>query len=112
LGEARDGDLALNIRIIRENAPVIEEDIPAGTIRQFPLALDEQATVEVRPSKHFDIGAGHKGLGGKAQIRGGSLGVIVDTRGRPLRLSQDAQVRRNKLHQWLRDLIHDIDISS
>jgi hypothetical protein len=112
LGEARDGELALNIRIIRENAPVIEADIPAGTIRQFPLALDEQATVEVRPSKHFDIGAGHKGLGGKAQIRGGSLGVIVDTRGRPLRLSQDAQVRRNKLHQWLRDLIHDIDISS
>jgi len=112
LGEARDGDFALNIKIIRENAPMIEADIPAGTIRQFPLALDEQATVEVRPSKHFDIGAGHKGLGGKAQIRGGSLGVIVDTRGRPLRLSQDAQVRRNKLHQWLRDLIHDIDISS
>ena len=110
LGEANDGEQGVNIRIVREDDTVIEADIPAGTVQQFPLGLDEQAIIEVRPSRHFDIGAGRKGLGGRAQIRGGSLGVIVDTRGRPLRLSQDAQVRRNKLQEWLRNLIHDVDI--
>ncbi|MCD6519518.1 MAG: glutamate mutase L [Anaerolineae bacterium] len=112
IGEARDGDRALHLRIIRQDGQVTEADIPAGTIRRFPLGLNEQATVEVRPSRHFDIGLGRKGLGGKAQVRGGSLGIIIDTRGRPLGLPQDARRRRAKLQEWLGSLIHDDNSSS
>ena len=71
--------------------------------------LHEHAIVEVQPSHWFDIGLGHKGVGGKAQIRGGSLGIIVDTRGRPLSLPQDTRQRIKKLQHWLENLISDVN---
>ena len=105
VGEARDGAMALNLRIIRSDGQVTEADIPAGALRRFPLALNEQATVEVRPSGAFDIGLGRKGQGGRANVRGGSLGLVVDTRGRPLSLPHDPQRCRAKLHEWLTNLM-------
>lgn len=107
IGEARDGEPALHIRIIGEDGQVTEEDVPAGTIRRLPLALSEDVVVEVLPSRDFDIGLGQKGLGGKARVRGGSLGIVVDTRGRPLSLPQDPELRRAKLQEWLGNLIQD-----
>ena len=78
-----------------------------GVIHRFPLALTESVTIEVRPSRHLDIGLGRKGAGGRAVVRGGSLGLIVDTRGRPLRLPQ-GHLRRAKMQEWLGALIHDV----
>ncbi len=108
VGEAPDGERALRLRIIRPQHEITELEIPAGVIQCFPLGLDEYATVEVRPSRHFDIGLGRKGYGGRAEVRGGSLGIIVDTRGRPLSLPQDAQLCRVKLQQWLGNLMNHV----
>ncbi|MFH1084623.1 MAG: glutamate mutase L [Chloroflexota bacterium] len=105
IGEARDGALALHLRITRGDGSVTEASIPAGTLRRFPLGLDEQAIVEVRPSGAFDIGLGRKGQGGRATVRGGSLGLVVDTRGRPLSLPHDPQRCRARLQEWLANLM-------
>ena len=105
IGEARDGARALRVTISPDGGEAIEIEVPAGTVRRFPLATDQQATVEVRPSRAFDIGLGRKGSGGRARVRGGSLGIVVDTRGRPLNLPQDAGRRRATLQEWLRNLV-------
>lgn len=105
IGEARDGERALHMTIIPSDGPPIEAEVPAGTVQRFPLAPEQQATLEVRPSRAFDIGLGRKGLGGKAHVRGGSLGIVVDTRGRPLSLPQDPIYRRAKIQEWLRNLV-------
>ncbi|MBC7235794.1 MAG: glutamate mutase L, partial [Chloroflexi bacterium] len=107
IGEARDGEHALNIIIRREDGQTLGGDIPAGEIRRFPLALHEHAEIEVRPSRAFDIGLGRKGYGGRARVRGGTLGIIVDTRGRPLSLPQTPSLRREHLRRWLSSLIED-----
>ena len=112
LGEARDGERALSLKITPNDGPQTEVEVPAGTVQRFPLAPDQQAAVEVRPSRAFDIGMGRRGFGGKAKVRGGSLGIVVDTRGRPLSLPQDAQQRRAKLQEWLRNLVGDNNQSS
>ena len=112
IGDAREGERALRLRIIPDDGPETDTDIPAGTIRRYPLALGDSAIVEVRPSHEFDIGMGRKGVGGKARIRGGSLGVIVDTRGRPLSLPKNAFHRREKLQERLENLIGDVKGSS
>jgi hypothetical protein len=109
VGEAREGERALSLRIVHEDGSVTEADVPSGTIQRFPLGLNEQVTLEVRPNRALDIGLGRKGLGGKAVVRGGSLGIVVDTRGRPLSLPQDPKRCRAKLQEWLRNLIHDAD---
>lgn len=107
IGEARDGERALHIKITPQDRAPTETVVPAGTIRCFPLASDEEAIIEVRPSRAFDIGLGQKGVGGKATVRGGSLGIIVDTRGRPLSLPQEDEIRRVKMQEWLGKLINE-----
>jgi len=108
IGEAHDGERALLLKIMRDGGEPEEVEIPAGTIRRFPLGLNEYATIEVRPSRHYDIGLGRKGLGGKARVRGGSLGIVIDTRGRPLSLPEDEPLRRAQLQEWLGKLMdHD-----
>jgi len=105
LGEARDGERALHLTIIPDGGSPSDVDVPAGTVRRFPLAPGQEATLEVRPSRAFDIGLGRKGLGGKARVRGGGLGIVADTRGRPLSLPQDAERRRAKIQEWLKNLV-------
>jgi hypothetical protein len=107
LGESREGALALHVRIIRGDGSVTDANVPAGTITRLPLALEEQATLEVRPSHAFDIGLGRKGIGGKAVVRGGSLGIVIDTRGRPLSLPQDPQRCRAKMQEWVTNLTNE-----
>jgi hypothetical protein len=103
-GEGREGAFALSVRLIHSDASVTELDVPAGVVQRIPLALSERATVEVRPALSFDIGLGRKGAGGKAVIRGGSLGVVIDTRGRPLSLPQDPQRCRARMQEWVSSL--------
>jgi len=111
-GEARNGGIALRLTIRRDEGEAVRASIPAGTVRRFPLGLEESAVVEVRPSHEFDIGMGRRGMGGKARVRGGSLGIIVDTRGRPLAVPQNAFQRREKLQEWLENLVGDVpDVS-
>ncbi|MFO7918152.1 MAG: glutamate mutase L [Anaerolineae bacterium] len=109
IGNDREGEHALQVKVTKEEGQIIEEDLPAGVIRRIPLSLDDLATIEVRPSRHFDIGLGRPGVGGKTRVRGGGLGLIIDTRGRPLLLPQDAQRRRTKIQEWLESLTNDTD---
>ena len=83
--------------------------VPAGTVRRIPLGLHQRATLEARPTRSFDIGLGRPGQGGKTAVRGGTMGLIVDTRGRPLSLPGDEELRSERLQLWLRNLINDVD---
>ena len=107
VGDSHEGERALTLKMIRDDGQVTETDVPAGTIQRFALALSESATIEVRPSRRFDIGLGRRGFGGRARVRGGSLGLIVDTRGRPLAFPQDRSLCRAKMQEWLGNLTDD-----
>jgi len=54
----------------------------------------------MRPTRHFDIGLGQPGRGAVTEIEGGILGIIIDARGRPLRLPQDEITRHERLAGW------------
>lgn len=99
-----DGRPALSLTILYEDGRVIEADVPFDDVQRFPLAPYERATLEVRPHRDLDIGLGRGGQGGSAQVRGGSLGIIVDTRGRPLRLPEEMEERLKKVTAWLANL--------
>lgn len=57
--------------------------LPCGEILEFPLALEESAQVILEPARGFDVGAG-SGKRLETTVRGGTVGLILDTRGRPL----------------------------
>jgi len=108
IGQGREGEQALRLIIKSDAGQVTKLNVPAGTVQRFPLAADEDVTIEVRPSRSFDVGLGQKGAGGKARVRGGTLGLVIDTRGRPLALPRDERYRRLKLQEWLRNLGSDV----
>ncbi len=109
-GLARDGEQALRIRITYNSGQVIDAAIQVGTIQCFPLGTGEYATLEVISGRlsvamGFDKSKGRQRPAGRARVRGGSLGLIVDARGRPLNLPQDPELCRTRLQQWLGNLI-------
>jgi uncharacterized protein (TIGR01319 family) len=95
---------ALSVTILYEDGRVTEADVPHGDVQRFPLGPYERAIIQVRPHRELDIGLGRPGQGGRTQVRGGSLGIIVDARGRPLRLPDEADERYRKVTAWLANL--------
>ena len=108
-GAGRPGEIAMHLRIEREDGGAIDMDIPAGTVRRVPLAPRQRARIQVHPSRAYDIGLGRRGVGGQAEVMGGSLGIVIDARGRPLRLAEGLDECRRHNQLWLRNLIDDAD---
>ncbi|MDI6704004.1 MAG: glutamate mutase L [bacterium] len=72
-----------------------------GEIMLFPLSFEEEADVTIRPKRGFDVGEG-KGKAIQSKVSGGVVGLVIDARGRPLRLSQDKKKRTSQLVKWSR----------
>ncbi len=66
------------------------EDVSAGELRRFPLAPNEHAILGLYPAATVDVGLG-PGQHARATepVEGGALGLVIDTRGRPLVLPDD-----------------------
>lgn len=78
-------------------------EIAVGEMRLLSLGPGELATITVEPARGFDCGAG-SGKRVEKEIRGGTVGLILDGRGRPLVLPEDDRVRRRLLTEWIRAL--------
>jgi uncharacterized protein (TIGR01319 family) len=68
-----------------------------GDLRLFPLPDGETALVRIEPERGFDLGTG-PGKAIEREVRGGTVGLILDARGRPLSVSQ------SQMKQWVKAL--------
>ena len=80
----------------------VEEEISANEIHCYPLPVGETAHVHLQPDRHFDLGAGG-GVAVEKVVTGGVVGLVVDTRGRPLDLSRPSITNDHKT-RWLSTL--------
>ena len=99
IGIAKVGEACLSIEVGIAGNPPITEDVPYGELRLYPLPLGEKATVKLQPSRRFDVGAGN-GQVVESEVLGGVVGLVVDTRGRPLEIPADTQERVAQLTKW------------
>jgi uncharacterized protein (TIGR01319 family) len=74
-----------------------------GEMKLLPLGLGETAEIEIEPTKNFDTGAG-EGKRVSRKIRGGTVGLILDGRGRPLALPENPDECKERISQWLNDM--------
>lgn len=95
-GIGKQGEKCLEVRFQGK-----AEALPFGELRLYPLGPEETAEVEVLPAKGFDMGAG-AGKPFKATVKGGAVGLLIDCRGRPLQLAEDAKARVGQLERWFR----------
>ena len=75
--------------------------IPFGQIRVLQMGDGQGDEATITPTKNFDIGAG-KGKSRTVPVEGGVVGLVIDTRGRPIVLPAEQSARVAKLQEWLR----------
>ncbi|HHT9118995.1 MAG TPA: glutamate mutase L [Candidatus Hypogeohydataceae bacterium YC41] len=95
----RLGEKCLDIKIHYQDGRKIEESIPFGELKLYPLGPKEEAELEAHPTRQFDLGKG-KGHALKTRVSGGVVGLVVDTRGRPLNIPKDKAKRIELLKRW------------
>ncbi|MGH2536078.1 MAG: glutamate mutase L [Candidatus Promineifilaceae bacterium] len=100
VGPAGASGKSLELRLAWPGQDVLQAEVRAGSLELISLPAGESVELTIQPEPRVDIGYG-PGRGAKRTIRGGALGLVVDTRGRPLELPADAKMRRMQLHQWL-----------
>ena len=100
VGNARPGTPVMQARLVYDDDSEIKVDIKMGTIELLSLPTGQAARLHVQPLQRFDIGMGGPGRGGSLRVIGGALGVVIDARGRPLRLPEDDARRFEILKKW------------
>ncbi len=78
----------------------VNVSVSVGELKVIPLGRDEFLELTIEPKAGFDVGEG-KGRPVKAKLEGGTVGVMVDGRGRPLALPSSDAERIKKLREWL-----------
>jgi hypothetical protein len=99
VGEGKEGTPGFKIKITRHSGEVLEGAVNAGQMALLPLPVLEKAKAVIEPSRNFDLGAG-KGKVLETEVEGGVVGVVLDSRGRPLVLPEDRAKRVQKLQEW------------
>lgn len=98
LGQARVGTVVLKAKLAYDDGREEKLEFRYGSLYRIPLPFGQTLQMHLQPLHGFDLGMGGPGIGGKVRLAGSTLGVIIDTRGRPLPLVRDAKRRQ----EWLR----------
>jgi len=95
VGQAKPGEVAITV-----SGDGVSEAVKVGEIKVIPAGRGEFRELTVEPARGLDIGAG-KGKSITQKFEGGTVGIIIDARGRPLNLSPVTSERVAKNREWL-----------
>ncbi|GAB4579863.1 MAG: glutamate mutase L [Anaerolineales bacterium] len=105
VSSARPGTPVLRLRVTSASGEEHKLEITQGSLEKISLHPGEEVKLSLQPLNRVDIGMGRPGLGGSLTIkRAGELGIIIDARGRPLRLPTDTAHRQELFKKWLQVL--------
>ena len=95
VGLGKPGEVAVSVK-----GSGVDEQVPFGSIKVIPCGRGEFKELTIEPSRNFDVGAG-KGRGLTRKLEGGTVGIIIDARGRPFSVELNTPDRVKKLREWL-----------
>jgi hypothetical protein len=100
IASANYGEQVLRAKLTYADGTEARADVKFGGLEVLPLANGQTARLSLQPLRRADAGLG-PGKAGAVQVTGGTLGVVIDGRGRPLQLHQDPVRRRELMKRWL-----------
>jgi uncharacterized protein (TIGR01319 family) len=104
VGSGRPGHPCVEVVLESDRQPRVQRKVPFGELVLLPLPAEGGVRLTATPERGFDLGAG-RGRPLAAEMPGGVVGLIVDTRGRqPFELPDDAAQRIERLRAWNRAL--------
>lgn len=78
-------------------------DMSFGDLKLLELGPGETVQVTIEPARGFDVGAG-PGKKITQEARGGTVGLILDARGRELVLPEDRATCRASIERWVEEM--------
>jgi len=78
-------------------------ELTVGEMKRLSLDAEQSARIVIEPAKGFDVGAG-PGKTVEREVRGGTVGLILDARGRPLILPTSTDDCRAAVTSWIEAL--------
>jgi len=100
-GEGKHGKLCFKYEISGTGVPPASGQMNVGDLQLIPLGEGEVAQVTINPERGFDFGAG-PGKPVTRTAKGGTVGLILDARGRPLRLPDTREEARALMSKWVK----------
>jgi uncharacterized protein (TIGR01319 family) len=99
-GDGKPGKDCFSFALEREGAPTLEGKIRFGEVKLIELGPGEAGVIHVNPARGFDLGRGN-GAVVEGPVWGGTVGLWLDGRGRPLVLPDEEKRRLPALAAWL-----------
>jgi uncharacterized protein (TIGR01319 family) len=93
------GSKCLDYIITLPDGQKISDSLLYGELKLLDLKEGEKAEIELIPTRHFDLGSG-KGQNIVKEVTGGAVGLVIDTRGRPLAIPKDRGLRTEQISKW------------
>lgn len=115
---ANSAPAAVTVTIERKGGEPHTVEVPFGEITVVPLRSDQRAALTVKPGPVLRVGGGEPGKPLKTQagqeVKGGLVGLIIDARGRPMRVPTAPDARATLMRRWLSalDASPDVQIAS
>lgn len=96
----KPGTTLLRARLQTRSGENYQATLDQGNLTRLPLGFGENGYLFIEPIKKISI-ADVEIAKEPIKVKGGICGLILDARGRPLLLPEDAEKRRNQLWNWM-----------
>jgi hypothetical protein len=107
-GSGTDGELAIRGQVRYVDGDVSRFSVPFGSVHLLKLNPWQPATITLVCEGTFTVGGQREVpdmvVGGDENVAAGDLGLIIDARGRPLKVASDPSSRATRVANWLEDL--------
>ncbi len=100
VGSTKPGGSTGEYIIETEDGQKHEGELKFGEMKQFDLPVEKKAKITFSPSRSFDVGEG-KGKKVEKTVNGGTVGIILDGRGRPIEIPENKDDKVEMLIEWL-----------
>jgi uncharacterized protein (TIGR01319 family) len=101
-GDREHGEDAMEVQIGIGDS-TISHKLKVGEIIRVPLPQGSTANVRAHPGRGLNLGQG-EGHTVETEVHGGVVGLVLDARGRPLKLPEDLVEKRKLLLSWFKSL--------
>jgi uncharacterized protein (TIGR01319 family) len=98
-GQITQGAEVMKVSWTAQDGSEFQETVRGGEIKRIKLPEGVEVDALVEPARGLDVGA-EPGQSLEAKVMGGIGGVILDGRGRPIQLPDEAEARRTVLREW------------
>lgn len=100
ISASRPGTKIMRVRLQYETGEEIACDVSQGSLLALPLETHQTAQVHLQALRRVELEPRSKGGLGSFMVTGGACGVVIDARGRPLRLPANPGKRCELHQQW------------